>query len=97
MKKVLILALLALAAGLVLALQLAKDPGYVLIAYGGWTFETSIFALLVLIAVVVIVLRLVYLLLAWLNPLRLFRSADKKTPATTYRTGAVKPAPGKKN
>ncbi|MDO8907072.1 MAG: heme biosynthesis HemY N-terminal domain-containing protein [Pseudohongiella sp.] len=79
MKKILILSLLAMSAGLLLALQLAKDPGYVLIAYSGWTFETSLFALLILIVLIVIALRLVYLLLAWLNPLRFFRSSNKNT------------------
>jgi HemY protein len=77
-KKILILSLLAMSAGLLLALQLAKDPGYVLIAYGGWTFETSLFALLILIVLVLIVLRLIYLLLAWLNPVRFFRSSRKQ-------------------
>lgn len=86
MKKILILSLLAMGAGLLLALQLAEDPGYVLIAYGGWTFETSVFALLVLIVFVVVVLRLIYLLLAWLNPVRFFRSTDKQSAATKYRT-----------
>jgi uncharacterized protein HemY len=67
---------------LFLALQLANDPGYVLIAYGSWTFETSVFALLVLIVVITLVLRLTYLLLAWLNPARFFRKTDKQTTAT---------------
>lgn len=78
MKKILILSLLAMGAGLLLALQLARDPGYVLIAYGGWTFETSVFAMLILMVLVFILLRLIYLLLAWLNPVRFFRSSNKK-------------------
>ena len=82
MKKILILSLLAMAAGLFLAMQMIKDPGYVLIAYGGWTFETSVFALLVLLVVTTIVLRLTYLLLAWLNPMRFFRKTNKQTAAT---------------
>lgn len=82
MKKILILSLLAMGAGLFLALQLANDPGYVLIAYGSWTFETSVFALLVLIVVTTIALRLTYLLLTWLNPTRFFRKTDKQTTAT---------------
>ena len=82
MKKMLILSLLAMGAGLFLALQLTNDPGYVLIAYGNWTFETSVFALLVLIVVTTIALRLTYLLLAWLNPVRFFRKTDKQTTTT---------------
>jgi HemY protein len=78
-KKILILSLLAMATGLMLALQLAKDPGYILIVYGGWTVETSVFALLVLIVLTTILLRLIYLLLAWLNPMRFFRSSDKQS------------------
>lgn len=79
MKKILILSLLAMGAGLLLALQLSKDPGYVLIVYGGWTLETSVFALLVLIVLLVVVLRLIYQLLAWLNPMRFFRSSARRS------------------
>lgn len=90
MKKILILSLLAMGAGLILALQLAKDPGYVLIAYGGWTFETSVFAMLMLVVFALIVLRLIYLLLAWINPLRFFRSAEKQTPAQKFNAQSSK-------
>lgn len=90
MKKILILSLLAMGAGVLIALQLARDPGYVLIAYGGWTFETSLFALLVLIVIAVIVFRLIYLLLALLNPMRLFRSAEKQTPAQKFKAQSSK-------
>lgn len=66
MKKILILSLLAMGAGLLLALQLARDPGYILIAYGSWTFETSLFAMLVLLVLVSALLRLLFLLLGLL-------------------------------
>lgn len=86
MKKILILSLLALGAGVLLALQFARDPGYVLIAYGGWTFETSVFALLVAIVFSLIALRLIYLLLAWLNPIRFFRSSREQLPAGKHNS-----------
>lgn len=70
MKKLFVLILLALVAGVFLAIQLARDPGYILIAYGNYTFETSLFALLVALLLMLTVVKLLLSLLGWLNPLR---------------------------
>jgi uncharacterized protein HemY len=73
MKKVFILSLLALFAGVLLAIQLVRDPGYILIAYGNHTFETSLFALLVVLLLLLAMIKLLMALLALLNPFRWFR------------------------
>ena len=70
MKKLFVLVLLALIAGVALAIQLARDPGYILIDYGNYTFETSLFALLVALLLLLVVIKLVLSLLGWLNPMR---------------------------
>lgn len=76
MKKTFFLVLLALVAGVALAIQLTRDPGYILIAYGNHTFETSLFALLVAVILLVVLFKLLVSLLKWLNPMRWFRSGD---------------------
>lgn len=73
MKKFFILSLLALFAGVLLAIQLARDPGYILIAYGNYTFETSLFALLVVVLLFLVLLKLLSAVLFLLNPLRWFK------------------------
>lgn len=70
MKKLFVLVLLVLVAGVLLALQLARDPGYVLIAYGNYTFETSLFALLVALLLIMVVVKLLLSVLGWFNPMR---------------------------
>lgn len=72
-----LLGLAAIVAGLLLALNLANDPGYILIAYGNYTFETSLFALLVALLIILVVLKLLLTLLGALNPARLFRRSPK--------------------
>ena len=47
------------------------DPGYLLIAFGNVTFETSLFALLVAAIVIYTAGRFVLLLLQWINPMKL--------------------------
>jgi uncharacterized protein HemY len=73
MVRLFLLCLLAILCGLVLAINLAQDPGYILIAYGNYTFETSLFALLVVLLLMLLVLKLGLLILGWLNPMRYFR------------------------
>jgi HemY protein len=70
MKTFFALTLLALFAGVLLAIQLARDPGYILIAYGNYTFETSLFALLVALLLVLAAVKLLFALLYALNPFR---------------------------
>lgn len=77
MKKGFVLILLALIMGAVLAVQLARDPGYIMIAYGSYTFETSLFALIVAMLIIYAVLKLLFSLFRWLNPVRWFQS-DKR-------------------
>lgn len=74
MKKGFVLILLALIVGAVIAVQLARDPGYIMIAYGNYTFETSLFAMIVAMLIIYAVLKLLTSLLRWLNPTRWFRS-----------------------
>ena len=63
--------LLAIVTGLVVTLLLASDPGYLLISFRHYTFETSLFALFVALLVLVLLLRLLFMLLDWINPLHL--------------------------
>ncbi|OFE12932.1 hypothetical protein PHACT_07085 [Pseudohongiella acticola] len=71
-----ILILLALVASVLLAVQLARDPGYILVAYGNYTFETSLFALLMVLLLLLAIIKLVLSLLGWLNPFR-WRSSKR--------------------
>ena len=54
-----------------------QDPGYLLIAFGRTTFETSLFALLVAASIVFGIVRLLWLLVSTLNPWRLVRAGKK--------------------
>lgn len=63
--------LAALIVALVVTLFLARDPGYLLISFGQYTFETSLFALLVALVILLLVWRLLMLFLAWINPMNL--------------------------
>jgi HemY protein len=56
MGRLLILALLALLAGVGIVALIETEPGYLLIAYGGYTVETSFWVGIVLIATVVLLL-----------------------------------------
>lgn len=76
MKKLFVLILLSLIAGVFLAIQLARDPGYILIAYGNYTFETSLFALAVALLLLLAIAKLLLSVLGWLNPFR-WRSAKR--------------------
>jgi HemY protein len=69
MVRLFLLSLLAILGGLLLA----RDPGYILITYANYTFETSLFALLVALLVILLLLRLLSVLLSWLNPMNLVR------------------------
>ena len=62
-----------------LSVGFPSDPGYLLIAFGEYTFETSLFALLVLILFIYLCVRLLLLILGWVNPIRLV-AAGKECP-----------------
>ena len=58
---------------LTLFLGFYEDPGYILIAFGSYTFETSLFALLISLVVVYLVFRILKLTVNWIDLPRFFR------------------------
>ena len=58
---------------LTLFLGFYEDPGYILIAFGSYTFETSLFALLISLVVVYLVFRILKLTINWIDLPRFFR------------------------
>lgn len=73
MIRLFIFSLLAIVLALWVTLYLGfpSDPGYLLVAFGNYTFETSLFALLVAMFLLYGVFKLVVLLIGWINPMRL--------------------------
>lgn len=74
MARIFVYSLVTIVLGLFATVFLAREPGYLLVSFAGVTFETSLFALLIAALAVFLVVRIVLLLLAWINPLRLFRA-----------------------
>lgn len=74
MIRLFIFSLLAIVVALWVTLYLGfpSDPGYLLIAFGNYTFETSLFALLVASGILYLVIKLLILCLQWINPRKLF-------------------------
>ncbi len=72
MIRLFIFSLLAIVLALWVTLYLGfpSDPGYLLIAFGNYTFETSLFALLIAAVVIYGLLRVLLLVFGWANPLR---------------------------
>ncbi len=64
---------IALALFVILYLGFPGDPGYLLIAFGSYTFETSLFALLAVITVLYLVIKLLLVVFRWINPWHLIR------------------------
>ena len=60
-----------------LVLGFPNDPGYLLLAFGNYTFETSLFALLVAAGVLYLVYWLLAVLLRVINPARWVRAGKK--------------------
>jgi HemY protein len=86
MIRLFIFSLLAIVVALWVTLYLGfpGDPGYLLIAFGNYTFETSLFALLVAGGIVYLLIRLVLVLLQWINPrllLQLGQSVSERRKA----------------
>jgi len=73
MIKLFIFSLLAtvLALALNLTTGFPADPGYLMVAFGNTTFETSLFALMVAVGFIILLLRLLIILIYALNPFRL--------------------------
>ena len=83
MIRLFIFSLLAIVVSLWVTLSVGfpSDPGYLLIAFGEYTFETSLFALLVLILFIYLCVRLLLLILGWVNPMRLVAAGKKNISA----------------
>ncbi len=79
MIKLFIFSLLAIVLALLVTLYVGfpGDPGYLLIAFGNYTFETSLFALIVAMGVIYLFVRLVLFIFHWLNPWQLVRVGRK--------------------
>ncbi|MEZ7830943.1 MAG: heme biosynthesis HemY N-terminal domain-containing protein [Gammaproteobacteria bacterium] len=75
MIKLYLFSLLSIVLALLVSLNLGfpGDPGYLLIAFGSTTFETSLFALLVAFIVLYVVIKLILIVLRWINPWQLIR------------------------
>ena len=75
MIKLYLFSLLVIVLGLFVSLYLGfpGDPGYLLIAFGSTTFETSLFALLVAAIVLYLVIKTILIVLRWINPWHLIR------------------------
>ena len=71
MIKLFIFSLLAIVLALLVTLYLGfpADPGYLLLAFGNYTFETSLFALLVAGAIIYLLIRILLLVWASINPI----------------------------
>jgi uncharacterized protein HemY len=77
--------ILAISVGLLLTLGLAREPGYLLISYGAYSFETSLFALLVAFLFLIVAWKLLGSFLSWINPLRLFRRGREWSSARAHK------------
>lgn len=75
MIKLYLFSLLAIVLALFVSLYLGfpADPGYLMIAFGNYTFETSLFALLAAITVLYLFVKLLLIVFRWINPWYLVR------------------------
>ena len=71
------LAAIVLALLAIVFLDLPADPGYLLIAFGDYTFETSLLALALAAVVLYLIYRLLRMLLEWINPWQLARASRR--------------------
>ncbi|MGI9251629.1 MAG: heme biosynthesis protein HemY [Pseudohongiellaceae bacterium] len=78
--KLYIFSLLAIAAALLLSVWMGfpADPGYFLIAFSNYTFETSLFALLTAILILILLWRILLLIINTLNPWQLVRYSNAR-------------------
>ncbi|MED5311549.1 MAG: heme biosynthesis HemY N-terminal domain-containing protein [Pseudomonadota bacterium] len=91
MIRLFIFSLLAILVSLWVTLSVGfpSDPGYLLIAFGEYTFETSLFALLVLILFIYLCVRLLLLILGWVNPMRLVAAGKKISQRRRARSNTL--------
>ena len=71
------LAAIVLALLVIVFTDLPGDPGYLLIAFGDYTFETSLLALALAAVVIYLIYRLLRMLLEWINPWQLARASRR--------------------
>jgi len=90
LRRLFLFSLVAIVLGvwLTLALGFPTDPGYLLIAYGNNTFETSLFAMLVAAGLFFVVLRLLLGLLHGINPFRLYRAGKELVHSVRSKKGS---------
>ena len=91
MVKIFLYSLLAvlLALFLTLYLDITSDPGYLLIAWRNYTFETSLFALAVLLILAYALWRLLVHFIGWLNPLNLISAGRRYREQRQTRSKTV--------
>ncbi|MGB0701673.1 MAG: heme biosynthesis HemY N-terminal domain-containing protein [Pseudohongiellaceae bacterium] len=91
MIRLFIFSLLAIVVSLWVTLSVGfpSDPGYLLIAFGEYTFETSLFALLVLILFIYLCVRLLLLILGWVNPMRLVAAGKEMSRRRRTRSNTL--------
>lgn len=92
MIKFFIYTLFVIVTGLLTTLFLAREPGYLLVSFADFTFETSLFALFVATIALLILLRLLILIFDWINPLRLFSAGRNWSLARAQRQAGGQPA-----
>lgn len=75
MVRLFISSLFTIVIALLLGLYLGfpNDPGYLLISFGSYTFETSLFALLIVGVILYLLFKLLGIFLQWLNPKNIFQ------------------------
>ena len=76
--------IIAVVLWLTLVLGFPSDPGYLLIAFGERTIETSLLAVLILILICCLLVKLVAMVFGWINPgrvLRVTKSLDERIKA----------------
>ena len=59
MRKLFAIALVALLVGVGIVALIETDPGYVLVSYGNWTLESSLWVGLLLLVLLVLVIALI--------------------------------------
>ena len=64
---------IVVALSITLYLGFPNDPGYLLIAFGSYTFETSLFALILISGILYLLFKSLVVLLQWINPRKLFQ------------------------
>ena len=91
MIRLFIFSLLAIVVSLWVTLSVGfpSDPGYLLVAFGENTFETSLFALLVLIFFIYLCVRLLLLILGWVNPMRLVAAGKEMSRRRRTRSNTL--------